>query len=241
MFASWFTYDLTGKGTWLVMTASKTSANSFAGQLLQGMGPAFDAVPFPPLGSPGGATISGLGGTATITFTDESHATFAYTLAGIAQTKAITRELFGPQPFCVFGGQPDLTLATNYTDLWWASPAGSEAGWGINLTHQGNIIFATWFTFDHDHTPLWMVVQATQSAPGVYSGPQVYRLSGPAFNAVPFPAIGSPGGPVGVVVGSAMLSFANGNVATFSYTVDGETQSKTITREVFASPGTTCD
>jgi hypothetical protein len=66
-------------------------------------------------------------------------------------------------------------------------------------------------------------------------------LSGPAFNAVPFPAIGSPGGPVGVVVGSAMLSFANGNVATFNYTVDGETQSKTITREVFASPGTTCD
>ncbi len=60
----------------------------------------------------------------------------------------------------------------------------------MNLTHQGGIIFATWFTFDHDHTPLWLVVQMTLTTPGVYSGAQVYRLSGPAFSAVPFPAIG---------------------------------------------------
>ncbi|HEX6793354.1 MAG TPA: glycosyl hydrolase family 28-related protein, partial [Casimicrobiaceae bacterium] len=36
----------------------------------------------------------------------------------------------------------------NYEGLWWASPAGSESGWGINFAHQGDIIFATWFTYD---------------------------------------------------------------------------------------------
>jgi hypothetical protein len=240
IFASWFTYDLTGKGTWLVMTASKTAPNTYSGQLFQGTGPAFDTVPFPPLGSPGGATVSGLGGTGTITFTDANNATFAYTVAGISQTKTITRQLFGPQPVCTFGGQANLALATNYTDLWWAAPAGSEAGWGINLTHQGDIIFATWFTFDHDRTPMWLVVQADKTAPGVYAGTQVYRLTGPAFNAVPFPPIGAAGGPTGVVVGAASFSFSDGNSATFTYTVNGVTQTKAITREVFTSPGTVC-
>ncbi|MGC1818702.1 MAG: S8 family peptidase, partial [Casimicrobiaceae bacterium] len=38
--------------------------------------------------------------------------------------------------------------APNYQGLWWASPAGSESGWGINFAHQGDVIFATWFTYD---------------------------------------------------------------------------------------------
>jgi hypothetical protein len=240
IFASWFTYDLTGKGTWLVMTASKTGPNTYSGQLFQGTGPAFDAVPFPPLGSPGGATVSGLGGTGTITFSDANNATFAYTVAGISQTKAITRQLFGPQPTCTFGGQANPALATNYTDLWWAAPPGSEAGWGINLTHQGDSIFVSWFTFDHDHTPMWLVVLVSKTAPGVYAGTQLYRLTGPAFNAVPFPAIGAPGGPTGPIVGTASFSFSDGNSAMFSYTINGVTQSKAITREVFTSPGTVC-
>jgi hypothetical protein len=240
IFASWFTYDLTGKGTWLVMTASKTAPGTYTGTLFQGTGPSFDAVPFPPLGSPGGATVSGLTGTGTIAFSDANNATFAYTLGGIPQSKTITRQLFGPQPVCTFGAQTNLALATNYTDLWWATPGGSEAGWGINLTHQGDIIFASWFTFDRDHTPMWLVVQATKTAPGVYVGTQVYRLSGPAFNAMPFPPIGAPGGPTGVIVGTATFTFADGNAASFNYTVDGATQTKSITREVFATPGTVC-
>jgi hypothetical protein len=224
------------------MTANKSAPNTYTGQLFQGTGPAFDAVPFPPLGSPGGATVSGLGGTGTITFTDANNATFAYTVAGISQSKAITRQLLGPgaAPVCTFGAQTNLALATNYTDLWWAAPPGSEAGWGINLTHQGDIIFATWFTFDHDHTPRWMVVQVNKTGPGTYAGTEVFRLTGPAFNAVPFPGIGTPGGPTGVIVGTASFTFSDGNNAMFSYTVDGVTQSKAITREVFISPGTVC-
>ncbi len=240
IFASWFTYDFSGKGMWLVMTAAKTSGSTYSGQLLQGTGPAFDSVPFPPLGSPGGAVAGGLTGTGTITFSDPNNATFSYTLGGVAQTKTITRQLFGTQPICSFGDEPNLALATNYTDLWWAYPGGSEAGWGINLTHQDDIIFATWFTFDHDRTPMWLVVQANKIATGVYAGAQLFRLSGPSFNQVPFPPLGGPGGPAGSSVGSARFAFANGNFATFTYTVNGVTQSKAITREVFVPPGTTC-
>ena len=241
IFASWFTFDLSGKGTWLVATIAKTTGASYTGQLFQGTGPAFDAVPFPPLGSPGGAVVGGLGGTATVNFIDANNATFTYTVAGITQTKNITRQLFGPQPVCMFGAQSNLALATNYTDLWWASPPGSEAGWGINLTHQGDTIFASWFTYDHDHTPMWLVVTASKTAANTYVGTQLFKLVGPAFNAVPFPPLGAPGGPTGTSVGDATFVFQDGNRASFTYTINGTTQTKTITREIFTGPGTVCN
>ena len=151
-------------------------------------------LPVPPVGSPGGAA-GAVVGTGTLTFTDANNGTFDYTVNGFPQTKAITREDIdpGPRPACVFGAQFDPASATNYQDMWWAAPAGSEAGWGINLTHQGDTIFAAWFTYDHDHTPMWLVVSAHKTAPGTYTG-TLMRVTGPPFNAIPFPPVGSPGG-----------------------------------------------
>ena len=53
----------------------------------------------------------------------------------------------------------------------------------------------------------------------------------------------SPFDPAKVVVtdaGTATLTFTNGNAGTFGYTLDGVTQTKAITRQVFRSPGTVC-
>jgi serine protease len=241
IFATWFTYDLTGKGWWLSMTANKTGTNPdiYTGQLFETRGPAFSAVPFPPLGSPGGATGTGVG-TATLSFSDVNRASFNYVVNGTQQTKSLTRQVFGPLPTCVYGAQPGFAAATNYQDLWWASPAGSESGWGVNLTHQGDTIFATWFTYDHDRTPMWLVATAPKTAPRTYAG-TLYRLTGPPFSAVPFPPIGSPGGATGTPVGTATFTFSDGNNGTFAYTVNAEAQTKNITRELFHAPaGTLC-
>jgi hypothetical protein len=138
IFATWFTYDLTGKGMWLTMTAPKTPANTYSGLLIKSTGPSFAAVPFNTSQVVGTSVGSG-----TLTFTDTNNGTFAYTVNGVSQTKTITRQVFGPLPTCRFGALADLRLATNFQDLWW-NP--SESGWGINLTHQGTRIFASWFT-----------------------------------------------------------------------------------------------
>jgi hypothetical protein len=54
---------------------------------------------------------------------------------------------------------------------------------------------------------------------------------------VPF----APGTVNRTIVGTAMFSFANGNAATFTYTVNGMRQTKAITRQLFAPPaGTLC-
>jgi serine protease len=231
IFATWFTYDLTGKAWWLSMTANKTADGAYTGTLYQTNGPAFSAVPFKPT-----AVTSLVVGSGTLRFSDADNGTFTYSVNGNAQTKSITRQVFRtPVPTCTFGAQSDLALATNFQDLWYAAPAESEAGWGVNFAHQGDIIFATWFTYDTDGAPLWLSATTNTTGNGVYAG-TLYRTTGPAFNAVPF----LPSSVKLTAVGTATLTFANGNSGTFAYTVNGVSQTKPIVRQVFRAPGTVC-
>ena len=234
IFATWFTYDTTGNGWWLAMSAEMISTNTYSGVLYQTRGPAFDAVPF----DPANVTVIPVG-SGMLTFTDAGSGTFTYTVGEMSQAKAITREVFGPTPTCTFESQPDFALATNFEDLWWAAPAGSESGWGINFSHQGATIFATWFTYSRDGTPMWLVTTAAQTEPDAYSG-TLYRTTGPAFDAVPF----NPENVLRTPVGTATFRFFDGNSATFSYAVNTTNgpviQSKQITRQTFALPRTVC-
>jgi hypothetical protein len=228
IYATWFTYDNTGSALWLVMTAFKSSEGVYSGALYRTTGPAYSSTPFDPT-----KVVRVAVGAGTLTFTDPNTGTFDYTVNGITQSKPITHQIFGPLPTCTFGAQPNLALATNYQDLWW-NP--SESGWGINLTHQGNTIFATWFTYDQDGTPLWLTVTALPTVQvSSYAG-TLYRSSGPVFSAVPF----DPDNVTYMPVGEATLTFADGNNATFIYSLFNVAQVKNITREVFEAPGTVC-
>jgi len=229
IFATWFTYDLGGGGNWLVMTAPKSGSNTYSGTLFATSGPAFSSVPF----NPGLVTANSVGA-ATVTFTGANDGSFAYTIGSTTQVKAITREVFGTMPTCA-PATTSLSAATNYTDLWWASPAGSESGWGINLTHEGTSIFASWFTYDTNGKAMWLVATAAQTGSHSYSG-TLYRTTGPAFNSVPF----NPASVVATAVGSATFTFTDGNAASFAYTVNGISQTKAITREIFGGIGTIC-
>jgi hypothetical protein len=230
IFATWFTYGPTGKGWWLTMTAPNTTVNSFSGSIYQTTGPAFDATPFDPK-----QIVATPVGSGVLTFADASDGSFSYTVNGISQTKSITREVFGTLPTCTFNALNDLSTATNDQDLWWNSPAGSESGWGVSLAHEGDTIFGTWFTYDHDNSPMWLAVTANKTSPGMYSG-ELLRTTGPPFNAMPFDLAAVQR----TKVGSATFSFIDGNRGTFAYTVNGISQTKSITREVFRAPGTLC-
>ena len=91
---------------------------------------------------------------------------------GVTQTKAITRYDLGtgPQVSCTYSATtPNFAAASNYQDLWWTA---SEPGWGINFAQQGNSIFATWYTYNADHTPLWLsALVQRQGTTNVYTGP----------------------------------------------------------------------
>ena len=98
LYASWLTYDVDGSPLWMVVAATRTAPNVFAGTLYRATGPAFNAMPFDP------AQVAGTPvGTAIFTFIDNDNATFAYTVGGVPQSKAITREVFAlPVPTCTW-------------------------------------------------------------------------------------------------------------------------------------------
>jgi Subtilase family len=233
VFATWFTYDAAGKAWWLSMTAGRTGTapDTFAGEWIASHGPPFSASPFDP-----GRVTRSVVGSGTVSFADVNRGSITYSVNGSRQTKSLTRQVFGPPPQCTYSAAPDFASAVNYQGLWWVA-GGAESGWGVNLTHQGNAIFATWFTYDVDGTPMWLSVTATKSGPAVYAGPLI-RTAGPPFDATPF----DPVLVTRTVVGSATFTFANGNAATFAYTVGGVAQVKAITRQLFAPPaGTLCE
>jgi hypothetical protein len=238
LFATWFTYDVDGSGMWLLMSdGARTSEGKYAGTLYRTTGPGFSATPFTSIGVPNYTQV----GTISFSFTDSSTGSMTYTVNGVTQTKPIARLVYAlPAPECTLGGTPGAS--PNYQDLWWGKPAGSESGWGVNVVHQGDILFATWFTYQAGGTAaapakgLWLVMSAgLKTAPGVYTG-DLYRTTGPAFSAVPF----NPALVTRTVVGSATFTFTDADNGTFNYTVNGVTQTKPITRLVFSSPATVC-
>jgi hypothetical protein len=208
------------------MTAPQGPGNTFTGTLYKTTGSGYDKTPFT-AGTPVAA------GTGTITFTDGNNATLAYSVTGFPSgQKSVTRQVFGPLPSCASGAAPNFAAATNYQGLWWNA---AESGWGINFTHQGTTIFATWFTFDTDGSPLWLVATMPKGAGETFAG-TLYRMTATPFGATPF-AANAP-----VAAGTATLSFANGNAATLGYTIGPVTRTKQLTRQLFAPPaGTLCN
>jgi YVTN family beta-propeller protein len=231
LFATWFTYDAQGNGLWLVMpNGMRTGANTYGGTLYQTNGPGFNEVPFN-----SAKVASSAVGTATFAFHDAHNGTFAYTVNGVAGSKPITRQLYAsPLPTCTTGGTS--SAAANYQALWWASPAGSESGWGLNVTHQGDILFVTWFTYAPDGKGMWLVgSNLSRAGNGSYAG-ALYRTVGPPWNAPSW----NPAMVAATPVGHASLAFSDAGNGVFSYSVNGISGTKAITRQVFATPTTVC-
>lgn len=231
VFATWFTYDTDGSGLWLVMSnGRRIGTNTYSGDLHRTTGPVFNTVPFDPA-----RVAQARVGTLTLDFTDGNNGRMSATVNGASVSKPITRQVFAsPMPACSAGGAAGAI--PNYQDLWWNSPAGSESGWGINLTHQGDILFVTWFTYGPDGKGLWLVgSNVVKAGNATYSG-TLFRTTGPPFNASPWNAAQVAKTPVGTVT----LTFGDANTAQMSYTVSGISQTKSITRQSFASPATTC-
>ena len=231
VFGTLFTYDASGVPLWLVLPAGNLqSGTTYSGELYRTTGPAFNANPFTPIG-PGNLTLVG---SMTVTFSGSNAATLTYTYNGTQVTKSIQRQVYGSRAANCTPTTASRASATNYQDLWWNA---NESGWGVNVTHQDNILFATLFTYDAAGQNLWLVLPAgTLQSDGSYLG-DLYRTTGPPFNANPFTPINA--GNL-TIVGTMRLRFTNGENGTLTYTYNGTQVTKAITRQVFSSPVPAC-
>ncbi len=114
----------------------------------------------------------------------------------------------------------------DYTDLWW-NPL--EPGWGISVTqHATNKVFVTWYHYDRDGRPTWMVVPDAAWRGTFEIEGTLYRTTGTSseqsYDAARFAA---------TPAGSLRVEFGSNDDATVTITVDGRTQRKSIRRQEF--------
>lgn len=226
LFATLFTYNNNGTPVWLVMSGgTKDVDGSYVGALYSTTGPVFNANPWT-------AISATQVGNMRLSFPTADTGVLIYTFNGVAVTKNITRQAFKTLPECKWSAF-DRTWASNFQDLWW-NPA--ESGWGVNIAHQDDTLFATLFTYNAQGQPAWYVLSDGARNPGTrtYTG-ALYHTTGPAFNSVPWTPISA------FQVGTMTFNFNDGNAGTMTYSVDGVSVTKQIQRQVFQNPKTQCE
>jgi hypothetical protein len=218
LFAVWYTYDTDGTPLWFTVPGGKFNADRtfFSGDLYRTTGPSFTGV-FDPA-----AVVRTKVGTASFEFArDGQSANFSWTVGTLTRNEQIQRLPFG-------------SAAPNWgfdrTDLWWNA---AESGWGLTLAQHGNNVFGVWFTYAPSGRPMFIVMPGVQAQTADSFTGTLYTTTGPAYDAATF----DPAQVRVTPVGSATVRFT-GDTATFTATVNGATQVKTITRQPFGGPNT---
>jgi len=118
------------------------------------------------------------------------------------------------------------TFDVDYTDLWYASPAESQAGWGVNVIQQNEVLFVTLFVFGPDNTPHWYVASNVNSTGiNTFSG-QLFNIGVGSYFGAPWTGIS------GIqAVGNIAFTFATATIGTMVYTVNNVQIAKNIVRQ----------
>jgi hypothetical protein len=229
VFATLFTYASDGRPLWLVMPEGRRQADAetFEGPLYRVTGTALGPTPIPPVAA---ASV----GDMRVAFSGDA-ATLEYSVNGTQVVKTIRRQVFGSRAARCRDAFGDLAAATNFQDQWLSA---AEPGWGVNVSHQDNAIFATLFTFDSAGRDLWYVMPAGQrQADGSFTG-ALYRTRGSAFDAQPFVPLAAADT---TEVGTLRLRFASGTAGTLTFALSGVAPiDKPLARLVFSRPAAGC-
>jgi chitinase len=213
LFLAWYIYDANGKPYWIVMPNGQwdVSRTVYAGELYNPAGSGYGSYDASHFSS--GPSL----GTGMITFTSDSTAELSYTVGTVYGFKAISRLAFGAV---------NTAPIADYSDMWWGG--SSQNGWGVVLTQQYHNIFAAWYTYDSSGKTTWFVMPDGSWSGNTYSG-ALYSTTGTPVIGATYSASA-----LGVTqVGTLSIAFADANTATMTYTVNGTTQAKALTRLAF--------
>ena len=210
LFVAMYTYDVAGLPIWYVITNCPLTPSGCTGDIYRVNGGTPPTVPWA-----GAGRVLTKVGSGTLAFSNTSNGTFNFTINNIAGSKAITQQVFAS------GTAPP---AVDYTDLWW-NP--NESGWGVSLTHQFGTIFAAWYTYDASGLPVWYVATNCPATATGCSAP-LYRFTGGA----PLTSTWKSPNPA-IQVGNVTFAFTDAANGTMTYTVNGVSASRAITRQVY--------
>ncbi|CAN5265177.1 hypothetical protein BH11PSE11_BH11PSE11_38780 [soil metagenome] len=211
VFVAWYTYDQSGNPKWYVMSSCTLSGNACTGSIYAVTGGTAPALPWN-----GSSRIVGTVGTGTFTFTDNNTGTFNYSINGISGQKVVTRQMFASGA---------VAPATNYSGLWWNA---NESGWGVALTQQYGVIFATLYVYDANGNPVWYVASNCAVVSSGCTG-DLYQVNGGSAPTTTWAGENR----LVTKVGTISLAFTSGSNGTMNYSVNGANVSKAITVQQF--------
>ena len=226
LYGTWYSYAEDGKPMFLTVEGLRNEDGSFSGPVYRVAGTPFQQIN----GSQAFTAVTEVG-SASLRLLAGDRLQLDYQIGDTSQRKLLQRFVFdSAAPVCI-GSLGDRSQSGNFSDLWW-NPI--EAGWGLTLSHQGDVIFLLWYTYGEGGRDQWvsgamLLRQPDGSFAGALerpdSGTPLAQISGPA-TAFPVPQ-----------VGSATLRFVDGENGSFSYTLDGVSQIRQIQRFVAVAPG----
>jgi hypothetical protein len=130
---------------------------------------------------------------------------------------------------------PDETVR-NYSGMYYNT---RSSGYAVNITHQGNVLVAAWYTFDRQERPVWFTAVTLRQGDGSFKGG--YTI----YTGTPFDLINNaPSALTNAAAGSVEMRFAPDGKLDFRFTpldVDFPyEQRRTLTKLTFAAVPPVC-
>ncbi|QJR11732.1 hypothetical protein DSM104443_02814 [Usitatibacter rugosus] len=216
VFATIYNYGPDGQPKWYIASdchrvpASAAVPLQCSGDLYEVQGPRYFGVPFDP-----SAVHSTAVGRINVKAFDTEHVQLVFNVGSITRDVALQRNVFRDRA---------VALQTDYTDLYYNS---AEPGWGVTISNQGDVFFVAWYVYDETGHPQWFIASSCNVTGNGCAG-TLYKVTGPplASNFDTSQVVSTP-------VGNITLAFDNANDATLSYTVNGVSGTKRISRFEF--------
>jgi C-terminal processing protease CtpA/Prc len=214
IFATLFTYNDDGSPTWYFASDCRVTVSGCSGELFR---------------ATGGAEITAEWGDRTIdvedvgfisfTFSSDGVGRMTFTINGEVGVKEITRQEWST-----------LTPDAPKTALWWDE---NEPGWGVTLTQQTDIAFATVFSYDSNGEPTWHFASDCAVSGDTCNGLLYYMTGG-----TPLTEIWSDSSLNLNEVGSIEFNFSDTDNGSIDFSIDTSSSSKQVGRQVWATgPG----
>lgn len=165
LFLTLFIYDADGRPQWAVMPEGQWDPreNVYYGNLY----------------IPRGAPVAGYDnnkfamgapvGTGSLSFSDDNAGHFDYTINNQSGGKKLQRFVFAPR-----AAEP-----SPYAGMWWGG-LGQE-GWGVSIQQQGEVMFATLYTYELDGRTTWYYMPAGRKTSATRISGELFRSSGAAW------------------------------------------------------------
>jgi hypothetical protein len=152
-------------------------------------------------------------GTVTFSFTDKDNGSMAVVIDGVSAKKTIQRQVFST-----------LTPGAAMTALWYNI---SESGWGTTLVFFNDTATTEIYTYDANGNPIWYVA-SNCAITGTSCTGDLYEVTGGQAITDPWQGINP-----AVNVGTVTVTFSDDDNGTMTFTINGVSGSKSITRQVF--------